>query len=199
MAPANLVVLALQLFKFAALCKQFSLSIHQLPANKTIFLFLCPPPTGAVEALCFRVVHQRVCLSVRVCVLLACYLTIQWTEFHQTLVDDGSWGDRWIDWVLKVKGHGQGHSKDKNLRRPHQCFGVEVSSSLLLFTELERKITNRETKSREYRPSVKRKDSEGQWNNQDLILPCSPSWHNPVYCIHMACKYNFWKVVTRRL
>jgi len=43
-----------------------------------------------VEALCFQVVH---CVYVRVCVhpgkpLLARYLTNQWPEFHQTLVDD---------------------------------------------------------------------------------------------------------------
>ena len=33
-------------------------------------------------------VRPSVCLCVLACVLLARYLANQWTEFHQTLVDD---------------------------------------------------------------------------------------------------------------
>jgi len=39
------------------------------------------PPIGEMEVFVFH-------LSVRECVLLARYLTNQWTEFHQTLVAD---------------------------------------------------------------------------------------------------------------
>jgi len=69
-----------------------SLSSLSLSLSAFLFLCLCPPPIDAVEALCFRVVRPSVlpCVraSVRPCVLLAQRLTNQWTEFHQTLVDD---------------------------------------------------------------------------------------------------------------
>jgi len=66
---------------------------YKNPDRQTSFIFhslclLIMPPIGAAEALYFPVVRPWVCASVRACFMLAWYLRTQWTEFHQSLVDD---------------------------------------------------------------------------------------------------------------
>jgi len=82
---------------------------HLSPIQFTLSnIILClRPPIRMSEALCFRVVRP----SVRACILLARYLTNQWTEFHRTLVDDVV---ECVDEPIRFwrsKGQGQGHNE----------------------------------------------------------------------------------------
>jgi len=55
--------------------------------NLRPFIFMPPPTDRCVEGIMFSGCPS-VCASVQACVLSARYLANQWTEFHQTLVDD---------------------------------------------------------------------------------------------------------------
>jgi len=54
-------------------------------------------------------VHESMC--VWVCVLLARYLTNQWTEFCQILADDVVEGTDELTRFSRSRGHSQGHNK----------------------------------------------------------------------------------------
>jgi len=66
--------------------------INNSSVINVLFLSLCPPITdrwgrGIMFSGCLSL-SVSVCVRASVRALLACYLSNQWTEFHQNLVDD---------------------------------------------------------------------------------------------------------------
>ena len=92
--------------------------------------FIFPPAVHIFLVLSFRPwMRPYIRRCVRTCILLAWHLTNQWTEFHQTLIDDVVEATNELIKFWTSSGQGQGHSEVTHLTEllPR----AEVSTSAL--------------------------------------------------------------------